>query len=344
LALRPPFPPRAKVAPIRLASPTADRLRPVAPLAAALFAPVFTGPMVELVARASPLLQGTIFARVRRPRALLALLLLPGCSPVVARGGGYCAPPSAAAFALDASDPRAGTSQPDGGMAALLGLGDVTVEQTARSPDVRLRVLERVQKASLAIDATSAELDCEGERAEQAADYLTRGQATSVQALTVGSVVVATLTSIAGVLLSTKGRPALEQDVVAISGGVVTAGLGLGSLLVHPRTEFDHERNLLADVWLGPTASVTYPPVVWAYLSRPEFSNTGREAIRKKIVSRWQQFRQVDDPSTAATFFGRGGSYDAEALRSRAAMLDEVKAEVELAHQDLATLAATLLR
>ena len=38
--------------------------------------------------------------------------------------------------------------------------------------------------------------------------------------------------------------------------------------------------------------------------------------------------------------FGGGGSYDVDSLRLRAAILDEVKAEVELARQDLAALAA----
>jgi hypothetical protein len=229
-------------------------------------------------------------------------------------------------------------------MAALLGLSGVTLEQAQRSSDVRVHVVERVELASLAIEATSAELDCEAERAEQAADYLTRGQSSSVQALTIGSVAAATVTAIAGVLLSTNGRPAAEQDTVAISGGVVTAGLGLSSLFVHPRTDFEHPRNLLADVWVGPAASVTYPSLVWGYLTRPEFSNSRHAAIREKIVARWRQFRQVGDAATAAILFGGGGSYDADALRSRAAMLDEVKTEVELAHQDLAAFAAALLR
>jgi hypothetical protein len=207
----------------------------------------------------------------------------------------------------------------------------------------RERIVERTELASLAIEATAAELDCERERAVQAADYLTRGQAGGVQALTIGSIVVAALTGIAGVLLSTSGRPAAEQDTVVISGGIVTAGLGLGSLVVHPHTTFEHTRNLLTDVWLGPSASTTYPPIVWAYLTRPAFSNDGRAAIREKIVARWRQFRQVEDPSTAAMLFGTGGSYDADALRLRAAMLNEVKAEVELTHQEVAVLASALL-
>jgi hypothetical protein len=271
-------------------------------------------------------------------------LALPACAPAVARGGGYCAPPAAASFAIRPDPPPPPGAPREAQTAALLGLAGVTAEQTSRSTDVHLRVVERIQLASLAIDATSAELDCEGERADQAGDYLTRGQTSSVQALTIASVAAATLTSIAGVLLSTNSRPAAEQYTVAISGGAVTAALGLGSFFVHPRTTFGHARNLLADVWLGPDVSTTYPPLVWTYLTRPEFSNSQRTPIRERIVARWKQFEQVEDPASAAVLFGSGGSYDADTLHARATMLDEVKAEVDLAHQELAALAGILLR
>ncbi len=140
------------------------------------------------------------------------------------------------------------------------------------------------------------------------------------------------------------GAPAVAQDSTAVSGGTVTAGLGLASLFVHRRTNYENRRNLLTDVWTGPATSETYPPVIWTYLTRPAFSNSGREPIRSRIVGRWRQFEQVEDAETAATLFGSGGLYDVDALRLRAAMLDEVKAEVELARQDLAALAAELLR
>ena len=276
---------------------------------------------------------------------LLCLLALPACFRDAARGGGYCAPPDPRALLpLDSDElPPEGAPREDS-MAALLALSGLSAEQASVSSDIRVRIVERVELASLAIEATSAELDCEAERARQAADDLTRGQTTSTQALTVASIAAATLAGVAGVLLSTSGKSAVEQDTVAISGGVVTAGLGLGALLVHPHVVFEHPRNLLADVWLGPSTSTTYPPFVWAYLTRPEFSNGGYAAIRQRIVARWKQFRQVEAPSTAAILFGGGGSYDAGALRTRAAMLDEVKAEVELGHQDLTAFARTFLK
>jgi len=76
------------------------------------------------------------------------------------------------------------------------------------------------------------------------------------------------------------------------------------------------------------------------------FSNSRRARTHSGgyLVGRWKKFQQVEDPATAATLFGSGGSYDVDSLRLRAAMIDEVKAEVELARQDLAALAAGLLR
>jgi hypothetical protein len=301
-----------------------------------LFKPGGYGPATK----ASPPVPRVVLRRL----GLASLLALPGCAPSTTLGGGYCAPPSMASFSLRADGPLPDGAPREAQMAVILGLGDVTSDEVAKSSDARLRVVERLALARIAIDATSAELHCEGERAEQAAGYLGRGQTSTVQTLTISSIAAATLTGIIGVLLSTNSRPAAEQDAVAISGGVVTAGLGLSSLFVHPRVTFEHPRNLLADIWAGPAASATYPSFVWTYLTRPEFSNSGQSAIREKIVARWKQFHEVEDPATAAILFGHGGSYDADELRLRAAMLDEVRVEVELAHQELATLAAALLR
>jgi hypothetical protein len=279
------------------------------------------------------------------------LAAITGCAPsaLPVRAAGYCAPPAPIAWSIaeDASPPPSADRTER--LAALLGLRDVLLERRAsRAPasvESRVRALERLGMARVVVAATSAELDCEGERAEQAADYLTRRGSTGVQELTVASVLVAAGTSIAGVLLSTKSAKADVQDAVAISGGALTVGLGLGSLYVHPRVNFTHPRNLLADVWSGPAASTTYAPPVWAYLTRAEFSNDQRDAIRARIVARWRKFQQIEnDPSATALLFGAGGSYDADALRARAAMLDEVKAEVDLANQDLAALDAALVQ
>jgi hypothetical protein len=234
--------------------------------------------------------------------------------------------------------------------AALLGLRDAFGEsgasgQSLRADPDRVRVLERIELARLAVGSTAAELACESERAKQAADAVARAQGGDVQRLTIASIGASAATAIAGVLLSTREASAASQDAVAIGGGAVTASLALASLVVHPGVHFAHARNLLAEIWLGPASSSLYPPFVWAYLSRPEFSNDGQRAIRERIVERWRVFEGLgDDPALVLLVFGGGGHYDADTLRMRARMLDEIAAEVALASQDVAALAARILK
>jgi hypothetical protein len=259
-------------------------------------------------------------------------------------GGAYCAPPTPASFSFTPDPWPAATASRAERTAALLGLRDA-IAGDSRSDSVRIRAIERIELARLAIGATSAELACESERAKQAADAASRAQSADVQRLTIASIGAAAATAIAGVLLSTKGASALSQDTVAVGGGAVTAAFALASLAVHPGVRFVHPRNLLADVWLGPATSSVYPPFVWAYLTRPDFSNDGQRAIREHIVERWRTVEGLGgDPAVVSLVVGGGGRYDADTLRLRAAMLSDVAAEVDLASQDVAALAAIVLR
>ena len=282
------------------------------------------------------------------PLAATALFAA-ACTPATLPSGGYCAPPVSATWTFHEDEvPPSGAGRTER-MAALLGLRDALLERRASGgaapPASKLQVVERLELARVAIAATSAELACEGERADQAADYLTRRRSQAVQELTVASVLAATFTSIAGVLLSTSDTKAGVQDAAAIGGGAVTAGLGLASLYVRPRVAFTHPHNLLADIWRGPATSSSYPFPVWGYLTRREFSNNQLRPIREHIIARWGTFETVEkDRSEVELLFGAGGDYDVGSLRMRAAMLDQVKAEVDLENQDLAVLVAELVR
>jgi len=231
-------------------------------------------------------------------------------------------------------------------LAALLGLSNVLVERRSGelSTESRMRVLERIELARLSVAAASAELSCESERSDQTADYLNQKSAGTVQGLTVASIGVAAATAIAGVLLATNNATNESQDVVAIGGGLATGGLGLGSLWVHPEINYAHPRNLLADVWNGPPSSMLYSPFVWAYLTRPEFSNSQEQSIREKIIDRWRRYQRIDKmPKERELMFSSGGIYDAALLRMRSQMLDEVEAEVVLVNQDLEVLMTELI-
>jgi len=232
-------------------------------------------------------------------------------------------------------------------MAALLGLSEALSLRAhgTLTTDMRLHVLERMELARLAIDATSAELDCEGERTQQAADYLASQQAGLVQLVTVASILTAAAVSVASVLLSTTNASPALQNSVGIGGAAVAAGLGFATLYVAPTIRFEHARNLLRDIWEGPAQSHVYPPIVWAYLSRATFSNAQDAPIRSKIVERFRVLGATDDDAhIRKLLFEAGGQFDVAALRAQASLLDQVKAEVALESQELEALARSLMR
>jgi hypothetical protein len=277
-------------------------------------------------------------------RALLLLVAALGCAacvPEAALGGGaFCAAPSASTPFSSEPPPPAGAPREER-TAALLGVRAL-LAKGLHDEATKIYLLSRVEEARLTIAGTRAELDCAGERAKQAADYLAQSQQRAVHALTVGSIAAAAATTIVSVFLSTGQTSTWTQNGFAIGGGAVTAGLGLASLQIDGHVRLDHPRNPLADVWFGPKESSVFPPVVWGYLTQPEFSNDQRQPIRANLVDRWIRFQGIrkDDPKIVALLFGAGGTYDEKTLRMRASMIDQLKAEVDLMNQDIAALAA----
>jgi hypothetical protein len=272
----------------------------------------------------------------------IACLALTACAgPQLVRAEGYCAPPSGTVVPIPSEPLRPAASGPEQ-IAALLGVSSA-LQEHPRTQTGRLLALERIELARLAIAATAAELKCEQERAKQAAEALSRVKANQAQALTIGSIGAAALTSIASTFLSTRNASAEAQDSVAIGGGAVTAGLAVASLYAHPTVPFRTSRNLLAPLWTGPELPQLYPAIVWTYLARPEFSNDHQRSIREHLVDRWRRETGLDrDAALARLLFGSGGDYDVDLLRSRAELLGEVEAEVQLESQDLASFAAAM--
>ena len=254
-------------------------------------------------------------------------------SPGTGESGSYCEPTSARREAWTEDVAPAGASH-RARIRAALGLEALTAPLGDEKAQ-RLATLERVEEARLAIARISAELDCEGERADQVGTYLQEKSSSWVQGFTVASLVAGAATGVASSILMAADASRGSQLAVGVSGASVAGALGIGALAVHPRLPFAHARNLLADVWNGPRVSTVYPPVVWAYLSRPEFSNLGDQPIRAKIAARWRSFAELE-ADDVKLLFGTGGAYDEKALHVRASMLNQVKAEVELLNQELA--------
>ena len=151
-------------------------------------------------------------------------------------GGSYCEPTSAGreAWAEDVAPPGASHRAR---IRAALGLDALTaplVDDKAQ----RLATLERVEEARLAIARISAELDCEGERADQVGNYLQEKSQSWVQGFTVASLVTGAATGIASSILMAADASKGSQLAVGVSGASVAGALGFAALAVHPRLAF----------------------------------------------------------------------------------------------------------
>ncbi|WP_160070124.1 hypothetical protein [Sphingobacterium bovisgrunnientis] len=128
------------------------------------------------------------------------------------------------------------------------------------------------------------------------------------------------------------------SNAVGISTGIAEAGLGLTMLFNKRKIEFLHDRNILRDIWEGPTVSSLIPSFIWYYLNHEDQSN---HSLRKEIIDKWSQFGQIDKNSApnSLLYFGNGGEYSADELDNRADMYDQLESQIHLLKQKLMTLA-----
>lgn len=207
--------------------------------------------------------------------------------------------------------------------------------------DKRLKVLElkqsidhQINNASLIISAVSSELDCEEERVSQIAHYLSENQGALESKLTIGAIVLGATGAIltGGVIKDDKA-----SNAVGIGTGIAEAGLGLTMLFNKRRIEFSHERNILRDIWEGPTVSSLIPSFIWYYLN---YENQNNPSLRTEIIDKWSQFGQIDKDSSTNSllYFGNGGRYTADELDNRADMYDQLESQIYLLKQKLMTL------
>jgi hypothetical protein len=142
------------------------------------------------------------------------------------------------------------------------------------------------------------------------------------------------ITTIATVAIKSDG----PQNAVAIGGGLLSAGLGALTInAAGKRMTLTHQRNVLKDIWHTPDTSAIYPSFTWYVLTQKHFSNSGQLSLAASIRKRWEQY-DLGGPVSAADvqlFFGSGGTYKADDLHTRAAMLNELQSTVRSVNQDL---------
>ena len=208
--------------------------------------------------------------------------------------------------------------------------------------DKQQKISARLLLASTQISGLAAELDCEGERADQLGTYLDQRDTKRIRRLTLLSVVIGAATTIATALLSS----ADASKGVGIGGGIVGAGFGgMAAFSSNRIVRFKHQRNLLTDIWYQPKQSLVYPPMIWYVLNEKSFSNTNQYAISHNIRQRWEGY-VLNGSSTEqqSLFFGEAGDYQADDLHSRANMLNQLQSSVRSINQDLQSLALTLAK
>jgi len=201
--------------------------------------------------------------------------------------------------------------------------------------EVELRLL----LFSTTLSSVAAELDCEVGRTGQVASLLDGLETRRQTLLTISSIVVGALATTVTAISSDD----TANDIIDITGGAASAGLGLAALFSSPSLRFDHPRNLLADVWRRPELSGDFPPALWFVLTNKDFSNEQRHSIAHNVRARWVAYGYVEEPDGGGPYFGAGGKYTRDALRTRTNMLEELQAAVRLIHQNLQALLAKVV-
>ncbi|BBL60865.1 hypothetical protein MKFW12EY_44780 (plasmid) [Methylomonas koyamae] len=205
---------------------------------------------------------------------------------------------------------------------------------------VREQLTIRILQALLAVKSAAAEADCEEERAADVADRLQDSQEFQSTQFTVLSLLGSGLGGALSGGLSL-GAQATWSAIAGIIAGITEATFGTMALSNSLTLEFNHERNILKEIWDGPKQSKLFPRSVWRFLNRPLPDDVSHRSLRETLIARWQRDGRLGEANSIAEqhrielFFGAGGLYTANELRDRAAMLDMVESDVNLMSHDL---------
>ncbi len=214
-------------------------------------------------------------------------------------------------------------------------------KDTLKKLVLKQKITDRLILTSIEINALASELDCNGERINKLADYVNGLNNKKTKNLTVASVTIGALTTVAAVLVKNNN----SSNAVAVSGGLLSAGLG--ALTIAPKgkkIELKLQRNLLRNIWYNDNSNGAYPNSIWIIINEKQFSNSGKNDLQESIKNRWLQynFDGKIDARTQKLFFDDGGIYTADDLYTRANMLNELQATIRSLEQDLKSLSLKL--
>ena len=211
-----------------------------------------------------------------------------------------------------------------------------------------MRIQHRIQIASLAVSGIASELDCEEERCDQIATYISGIENRRETRLTVSAITIGALGAIVSGVLLLNNPETISVEYIGIGVGVTEAVLGVFILKSGNEVTFHHPRNPLKSIWTGKDEDGIFPSFVWRYLNHPNISDHPELTLRDQIVGRWMSFSQFNLKSNKKQqefekkYFGAVGNYSSDELFYRADMHDQVESNVNLMKQDLTLLALEL--
>ncbi|HKU52992.1 MAG TPA: hypothetical protein VJQ25_11025 [Nitrospira sp.] len=205
--------------------------------------------------------------------------------------------------------------------------------------ELRQSLSDRLLLTMFEVSSAVAEIVCERDRADQAADRMEEFDATLVKRLTLVSIVIGGVASVVSGGIGLAGGASTASDAAEIGSGVLASLFGGTALFAGSKQDFRHERNLLKEVWNHPRQSSIFSPAVWRFLQW-KYENHTSTGI-DEVINAWRQQGRLGEPGSSGEkdridlFFGTGGAYSATDLRARASMLETLEAHIQLMSEEL---------
>jgi hypothetical protein len=205
--------------------------------------------------------------------------------------------------------------------------------------ELRQSLSDRLLLTMFEVSSVVAEIVCERDRADQAADRMEEFDATMVKRLTLISIVIGGVASVVSGGIGLAGGASTASDATEVGSGVLASLFGGTALFAGSKQDFRHERNLLKEVWEHPRRSSVFSPSVWRFL-QGKYENHASTGINE-VIDAWRQQGRLGERGSSGEqerielFFGTGGTYSATDLRARASMLETLEAHIQLMSEEL---------
>lgn len=227
-------------------------------------------------------------------------------------------------------------------------LGQPSAEDRSMSLALELEVTLRLVAFNAQLSAAAFEAGCTADMIQKVLPEFTHKEQSRQLAITLGSLVIGAVASIAGGIWSLEDSGSRGPAVVGIAGGTATTVLGLAALTHGERViRFAHARNRLTPLVRGSDPDHLYPSFVFRMLTYPDASDG--KSPRDELLAAWQL--RLDDaipPAQQASarerLLGDGGTYDEALLTVRADMFEGLESKIRGLARDLELLNRTLVR